>query len=62
MHLALQAAQELPLSGVLVVGAQDVRTEAGKLVPLSMLVMEDIIRVAGDQCLKLKELSKYTMH
>ncbi|KAG0043635.1 hypothetical protein BGZ83_011193 [Gryganskiella cystojenkinii] len=56
MHLALQAAQGLPLSGVLVIGAQDFRTETGKLIPLSMLFMEDVIRVVGDQCLKLKEL------
>jgi hypothetical protein len=58
MHLSVRAAQELPLSGVLVVGAQDFRSETGKLLPLSMLVLEDIIRVVGDEHLKLKELSK----
>jgi len=57
MHISVSAAKELPMAGVLVVGAQDFRTEAGKLVPLSMLVMEDVIRVVGE-CLKLKELSE----
>lgn len=57
MHVSVNAARELPMAGVLVVGAQDFRTETGKLVPLSMLVMEDVMRVVGE-CLKLKELSK----
>ncbi|KAF9137643.1 hypothetical protein BG015_002663, partial [Linnemannia schmuckeri] len=56
MHLAKEALNQLPVSGIFIVGAQDVRTESGKLLPLGMLVMEDIIRAVGDDCLKLKEL------
>jgi hypothetical protein len=59
MHLAKEAAEELPVSGVFIVGAQDIRNEAGKLYPLGMLIMEDIIRAVGEDCLKLKELSKW---
>ncbi|KAG0361255.1 hypothetical protein BG005_008806 [Podila minutissima] len=56
MDLARKALVQLPLSGVLVVGAQDIRTEKGKLLPLGMLLLEDIVRVVGDDCLRLKEL------
>lgn len=58
MDLARKALVQLPLSGVLVVGAQDIRTEKGKLLPLGMLLLEDIVRVVGDDCLRLKELSR----
>lgn len=56
MHLAKQALDQLPVSGIFIVGAQDIRTESGKLYPLGMLIMEDVIRAVGDDCLKLKEL------
>ncbi|KAF9902117.1 hypothetical protein EC991_005257 [Linnemannia zychae] len=56
MHLAKEALEQLPVSGVFVVGAQDIRTDSGKLYPLGMLIMEDIIRAVGENCLKLKEL------
>jgi hypothetical protein len=59
MHLAKEALEQLPVSGVFIVGAQDIRTETGKLYPLGMLIMEDVIRAVGDDCLKLKELSKF---
>lgn len=59
MDLARKALVQLPLSGVLVVGAQDIRTEKGKLLPLGMLLLEDIVRVVGDDCLRLKELSEW---
>lgn len=58
MHLAKQALDQLPVSGIFIVGAQDIRTESGKLYPLGMLIMEDVIRAVGEDCLKLKELSK----
>lgn len=58
MHLAKQALDQLPVSGIFIVGAQDIRTESGKLYPLGMLIMEDVIRAVGDDCLKLKELSR----
>ncbi|KAK3814892.1 MAG: hypothetical protein J3Q66DRAFT_284535 [Benniella sp.] len=56
MHLAVQALENLPISGMFIVGTQDIRAENGKLIPLAMLVLEDVIRVVGDDCLKLKEL------
>ncbi|KAG0203335.1 hypothetical protein BGX28_004364 [Mortierella sp. GBA30] len=56
MHLAIEALQQLPTAGVFIVGAQDLRTETGKLIPLGMLILEDIIRVVGEDCLRLKEL------
>ncbi|KFH63937.1 hypothetical protein MVEG_09762 [Podila verticillata NRRL 6337] len=56
MNLARKALVQLPLTGVFVVGAQDIRTEKGKLLPLGMLILEDIVRVVGDDCLRLKEL------
>ncbi|KAF8946480.1 hypothetical protein BGZ47_000422 [Haplosporangium gracile] len=56
MHLAKEALNRLPVSGIFIVGAQDIRTESGKLIPLGMLVMEDVIRAVGEDCLKLKEL------
>ncbi|KAG0301664.1 hypothetical protein BGZ98_008149 [Dissophora globulifera] len=56
MHLAIEALQKLPVTGVLIVGTQDIRTKSGKLIPLGMLVLEDITRVIGDEYLKLKEL------
>ncbi|KAK5805659.1 hypothetical protein F5H01DRAFT_75159 [Linnemannia elongata] len=56
MHLAKQALDQLPVSGIFIVGAQDIRTESGKLYPLGMLIMEDVIRAVGEDCLKLKEL------
>ncbi|KAI1318914.1 hypothetical protein EDD11_005548 [Mortierella claussenii] len=56
MKLACEAAEMLPISGVFVVGAQDIRTKTGKLIPLSMLLLEDIERVAGNETMKLKEL------
>ncbi|KAF9366185.1 hypothetical protein BGX34_005534 [Mortierella sp. NVP85] len=56
MHLAVQALENLPISGTFIVGTQDIRAENGKLIPLAMLVLEDVIRVVGDDCLKLKEL------
>ncbi|KAF9916227.1 hypothetical protein BX616_004308 [Lobosporangium transversale] len=56
MHLAMNALANLPISGVFIVGTQDIRTEKGKLIPLGMLILEDIIRVVGEDCLKLKEL------
>ncbi|KAG9061064.1 hypothetical protein KI688_007693 [Linnemannia hyalina] len=56
MHLAKQALDQLPVSGIFIVGAQDIRTETGKLFPLGMLVMEDVIRAVGEDCLRLKEL------
>ncbi|KAG0287040.1 hypothetical protein BGZ96_008984 [Linnemannia gamsii] len=56
MHLAKEALKQLPVSGIFIVGAQDIRTETGKLYPLGMLIMEDVIRAVGDGCLKLKEL------
>jgi len=64
MHLAVQALENLPISGMFIVGTQDIRAENGKLTPLAMLVLEDVIRVVGDDCLKLKELSKslQTLH
>ena len=58
MDLARRALVQLPLTGVFVVGAQDIRTEKGKLLPMGMLLLEDIVRVVGDDCLRLKELSK----
>ncbi|KAF9180201.1 hypothetical protein BGZ50_006380 [Haplosporangium sp. Z 11] len=56
MHLAVEALQKLPVTGVFIVGTQDLRTETGKLIPLAMLVLEDVIRVVGEDCLRLKEL------
>ncbi|KAF9121421.1 hypothetical protein BGW39_010555 [Mortierella sp. 14UC] len=56
MHLAKEAMVQLPVSGIFVVGAQDIRTDSGKLYPLGMLIMEDVIRAVGEDCLKLKEL------
>ncbi|KAG0013046.1 hypothetical protein BGZ80_011319 [Entomortierella chlamydospora] len=57
MHLAIEALEKLPVTGVFVVGTQDIRRpDDGKLIPLSMLVLEDIVRVVGEDCLKLKEL------
>ncbi|KAG0245144.1 hypothetical protein BGX31_007855 [Mortierella sp. GBA43] len=56
MHLAIQALENLPVTGMFIVGTQDIRADSGKLIPLAMLVLEDIIRVVGDDCLKLKEL------
>ncbi|KAF9583661.1 hypothetical protein BGW38_008918 [Lunasporangiospora selenospora] len=56
MQLAIDALEQLPLTGVLVVGTQDFRTEHGKLIPLSMLILEDIVRVVGEDYLRLKEL------
>ncbi|KAF9990167.1 hypothetical protein BGZ75_003293 [Mortierella antarctica] len=56
MHLAIEALEKLPVTGVFIVGAQDLRTEEGKLIPLGMLILEDIIRVVGEDCLRLKEL------
>ncbi|KAG0370922.1 hypothetical protein BGZ54_002733 [Gamsiella multidivaricata] len=56
MHLAMEALEKLPVTGVFIVGTQDMRAENGKLMPLSMLILEDVIRVVGDDCLKLKEL------
>ncbi|KAF9206510.1 hypothetical protein BGZ49_002327 [Haplosporangium sp. Z 27] len=57
MHLAIEALEKLPIMGVFVVGTQDIRRpDDGKLIPLSMLVLEDIIRVVGDDRLRLKEL------
>ncbi|KAF9345004.1 hypothetical protein BGX26_003652, partial [Mortierella sp. AD094] len=57
MHLAIEALEKLPVTGVFVVGTQDLRRpDDGKLIPLSMLVLEDIVRVIGEDCLKLKEL------
>ncbi|KAG0002451.1 hypothetical protein BGZ65_002617 [Modicella reniformis] len=56
MHLALQALTDLPVTGIFIVGTQDIRTETGKLIPLAMLILEDVVRVVGDDCLKLKEL------
>lgn len=59
MHLAKEALEKLPVSGIFIVGAQDIRTETGKLYPLGMLIMEDVIRAVGEGCLKLKELSMF---
>ncbi|KAF9114859.1 hypothetical protein BGX27_009607 [Mortierella sp. AM989] len=57
MHLAVEALEKLPVTGVFVVGTQDLRrTDDAKLIPLSMLILEDIIRVVGEDCLRLKEL------
>ncbi|KAI8603362.1 hypothetical protein EDD21DRAFT_369349 [Dissophora ornata] len=56
MQISIEALEKLPVTGMLVIGAQDIRTESGKLIPLGMLILEDIIRVVGDDCLKLKEL------
>ncbi|KAF9161150.1 hypothetical protein DFQ26_004816 [Actinomortierella ambigua] len=56
MDLARKAREQLPLTGVFVVGVQDIRTRDNKLYPLSMLVLEDIIRVIGETHLRLKEL------
>ncbi|KAF9285618.1 hypothetical protein BGZ68_003726 [Mortierella alpina] len=56
MHLAIEALEKLPVTGVFIVGTQDLRTEEGKLIPLGMLILEDIIRVVGEDCLRLKEL------
>ncbi|KAF9921811.1 hypothetical protein FBU30_008125 [Linnemannia zychae] len=56
MHLAKEALEKLPVTGVFIVGAQDIRTESGKLYPLGMLIMEDIIRAVGEEYMKLKEL------
>ncbi|KAF9097329.1 hypothetical protein BGX23_009177 [Mortierella sp. AD031] len=56
MQLAKDALEQLPVTGVFIVGTQDIRTETGKLYPLEMLIMEDIMRVVGEDCLKLKEL------
>ncbi|KAF9567079.1 hypothetical protein EC968_003513 [Mortierella alpina] len=56
MHLAIEALENLPITGVFIVGTQDLRTEEGRLIPLGMLVLEDIIRVVGEDCLRLKEL------
>ncbi|CAG8488341.1 2903_t:CDS:10 [Ambispora gerdemannii] len=56
MHLAREAHSFLPPSGFLIVGAQDIRAPDGKLWPLSMLFMEDINRVVGQDVMPLKEL------
>ncbi|KAF9972092.1 hypothetical protein BGZ73_004827 [Actinomortierella ambigua] len=56
MDLARKARERLPVTGVFVVGVQDIRTRDNKLYPLSMLVLEDIIRVIGETHLRLKEL------
>ena len=58
MHLAIEALRKLPVTGVLIVGTQDIRTKSGKLIPLGMLLLEDITRVVGDEYLKLKELGE----
>ena len=59
MHLAKEALEHLPVTGVFIVGAQDIRSESGKLYPLGMLLLEDVIRVVGEDCLKLKELGMF---
>ncbi|CAG8460640.1 4209_t:CDS:10, partial [Ambispora leptoticha] len=56
MHLAREAHSLLPPSGFLIVGAQDIRAPDGKLWPLSMLFMEDINRIVGQDVMPLKEL------
>ncbi|CAG8779822.1 4775_t:CDS:2, partial [Acaulospora morrowiae] len=56
VRLAREAYERLPPSGFLVIGGQDVRTPDKKLWPLSMLFMEDVNKVVGEDKMPLKEL------
>lgn len=55
-RIARESVAKLETGGMLIVGTRDVRTPAGKLWPMAMLVLEDIERAVDSSLLKLKEM------
>ncbi|KAJ2900374.1 hypothetical protein IWW38_000541 [Coemansia aciculifera] len=61
-QITQDASHRLCPAGMLIIGTQDVRDEAGKLWPLGMLVLEDVQSAVGAIRLRLKEFIVVVEH